>query len=317
MIIGQQHKYNDLSHIHRNHNLFDYIFFLRPMLHPPVWTIVILGYYRSPVKPESPMPLIGLLLLSSLAAGWGYVVNQIADIESDRINHKLFFLPENFISVKSACIIAAILAIGTIAGAFCYDVLIGILFTIGIGLGYFYSGKPFLGKNRPVTSTLLNGVAHGMMPFIAGFVGAGGRFGHAAIYSLPYFFSVVAVFIGTTLPDIEGDSATDKRTPGVVLGIRYSAVVMTLSLMMALLSGLVFLDFLFLIAANISLAFYLAAVINPRVRKTVIAVKVSTLLLSIVACWRFWPYAILLVSLFIFTRIYYHYRFGMVYPELT
>jgi 1,4-dihydroxy-2-naphthoate octaprenyltransferase len=155
------------------------------------------------------------------------------------------------------------------------------------------------------------------MPFIAGYVGAGGRFEQAAIYSLPYFFAVVAVFIGTTLPDIEGDREVGKRTPGVALGIRYSAVVMTLSLMVALLSGLAFLDVLFLIAANICLPFYLAAVIKPSVRKAVIAVKISILLLSIVACWRFWPYAILLVGLFIFTRIYYHYRFGMVYPQLT
>ena len=315
--MGQKPELNVFPGINRTHNLFDFIFFLRPMLHPPVWTIVILGFYRSPVKPESLWAVIWLLVLSSTAAGWAYVVNQIADIESDRLNHKLFFLPENLISTKSAYVIAAILAIVTIAGGFLYSQLIGVLFSFGILLGYIYSGKPLIGKNRPIMSALLNGVAHGMMPFIAGFVGAGGRFGHAAIYSLPYFFAVVAAFIGTTLPDIEGDLKIGKRTPGVVLGIQYSTIVMTLSLMFALLLGLIFWDAPFLIAANLSLPFYLAAVIRPSVRKAVIAIKISILLLSIAACWQFWPYTILLAGLFAVTRIYYRYRFGMVYPKLT
>ena len=305
------------SDYHRKRNILDFIFFLRPMLHPPVWTVVILGYSRSPVRNDSPYMLIWLLLLSSAAAGWAYIANQITDIESDRVNQKLFFLPNDLISMRSAYILATILGLATIIGAFFLSMTLGILFTIGIGMGYIYSGKPFFGKDRPFISALLNGAAHGLMPFLAGYVGAGGGFVQGLIRALPYLFAVVAVFVGTTIPDIDGDMRIGKRTPGVALGLQYSTVVMTLSLMTALLLSLILWDIPLIIAANLSLPFYLAATIRPTIRKSLVAIKISILLLSITACVRFWPYSILLLILFGGTHLYYRLRFDMAYPRLT
>jgi 4-hydroxybenzoate polyprenyltransferase len=301
----------------RSRNILDYIFFLRPILHPPVWTILILGYFRSPVRRDSMIDLPWLLLLSSGAAGWAYIVNQIADIESDRTNRKLFFLPLSLITKKAAIRLAIIIGGATVIGGFLLNTIIGFLFAIGIVLGYFYSGWPFNGQNNPVAGTLLNGIAHGGLVFVAGYVGAGGPLVRATVLSMPYFFSVIAVFIGTTLPDIQGDKEIGKNTPGVAMGIKSSAIAMTLSLMAAILSALFFWDPLFLIAANLSLPFYLIAAIRPDVSKSILAIKISILLLSIAACLCVWPYAVLLAFLFVITRIYYRARLGIAYPRLT
>ena len=297
--------------------ILDYIFFLRPMLHPPVWTIVILGYYRSPSRPESISVLILLLAISSAAAGWAYVVNQITDVESDRINNKLYFLPRGLVSLKASYIMAFILFSLTLIGGFLMSRTIALLFGLGLILGYAYSAGPLMGKNRPVTGAFINGMAHGILPFMAGQIAAGGDWKSALALSVPYFFAVVAVFIGTTIPDISGDSRIGKITPAVVMGTGPATVAMTFSVIISIVLGLLAGDTPLAIAAILSLPFYIVAVIRPSDRAAVIAVKISVLFLSLAACWRFWPYAVTLIVLLVSTRAYYRRRFGLSYPSIA
>lgn len=297
-------------------NPLDWVFVLRPVLHPPVWTILILGYYQSPVRPIDEFRLLWLLLLSSGLAGWAYIVNQISDIESDRRNKKLFFLPAGLISLRAASIFAGFLALIALLGAFYYGRTIGLISLVLIVLGYLYSGSPFKGKNHPVWGTMLNGFGHGSLVFMLGFTGAGGLFGDAFPLSIPYLFAVIAVFIGTTLPDSRGDVLSGKRTPGVVLGARFSTAVMALSLMISLLLSLVFRDIPMLIVCNLSIPFYLYAAIKPNVKNAVFAARLSVLMLSLAACFIFPWYLVILAFLFVTARLYHKKRFGIDYPSL-
>jgi 4-hydroxybenzoate polyprenyltransferase len=298
-------------------NIFDWIFFLRPILHPPVWTIAILGYFRSPVKPESPYQLIWIMLASSGMAAWAYVINQIADVESDRRNNKLFFLPLGLISIKAAHIYAGLILAATVAGSFLVSTRAGIIGVAGVAFGYLYSGRPFRGEKDPVAGALLNGIGYGSLIFIFAFTGAGGLIGDAILLSVPYLFAVIAVFMGTTLPDVEGDARSGKRTPAVVLGIRFTTVVMTLSLIVSLFLSLMVRDLPLLLACNLSLPFYLYAALKPKVKNSVFAARFSVLLLSLAACYAFFWYALILLFLFVTARIYYRGRFGIVYPALS
>jgi 4-hydroxybenzoate polyprenyltransferase len=300
-----------------DHNLFDYLFFLRPILHPPVWTIVILGYYRAPgIVVEKPI-LFWLLLISSGAAGWAYIINQIADIESDRINGKLHFLPDNLIPVKMAFIIAGVIFVFTIVGSFAISPALGFLFSLGLILGYLYSGKPFYGKNHPLISTILNGLAHGMLLFIAGYFSASGKFWQGLLFSIPYFFAVTAVFVGTTLPDIPGDKKDGKITPGVLLGVRYSLWLMVTLVILTIVFSSILADWVMLGTAAICIPFYLYSAFTSNLPISIFSIKFSILLLSFAACWFFWPYALILLGLIVVTRIYYRYRFKIAYPSLT
>ena len=295
----------------------DYIFFLRPVLHPPVWTIVILGYFASPAHRENTSSLLYLLFFSSAAAGWAYVINQISDIESDKLNNKLYFLPLNLISINAAYIMAAFTAIVTLISYLLLGRVIGSLLLAGLILGYLYSGKPFYWKNHPFFGTLTNSLAHGAMPFIAGYICAGGLSSVAVIHSIPYIFAVIAVYIGTTIPDIDGDKKSGKISPGVALGSRYSAAAMLLSLMAAISSGILLRDLPFLVASNLAIPFYIYAIIRPSSKSAILSVKSSVLFLSLAACIRFWPYAIILFILFICTKFYYKLRFKIDYPSFT
>jgi 4-hydroxybenzoate polyprenyltransferase len=299
----------------KSKSLFDYLFFLRPILHPPVWTIAILGFFRISTATAN-ISLIYLLLFSSSAASWAYIVNQITDIESDRLNNKLHFLPQGIISIKAAYTMAGLAFTITLLGAFFMGRLIGILFTVGLALGYIYSGKPFYGKNRPIISVLCNGIAHGILPFLAGYIGAGGMLQAGFVNSIPYFFAVAAVFIGTTIPDIGGDRRIGKITPGVAFGVRASIIIMTLCLTVSLILAIILTDKFLIVVAAFSMPFYIAAIINQSERRVLMAIKISILLLSIAACIKFWPYALILAGLFAITRLYYRKRFGLAYPSL-
>jgi 4-hydroxybenzoate polyprenyltransferase len=286
------------------------------MLHPPVWTIVILGYHYAPPETVSNTGLIFLLLIASAAAAWAYIVNQISDIDSDRINNKLYFLPRGIISLRCAYVMAAVTFCLTLTGGFLYSGIMGFLFAVGLIFGYIYSGKPFYAKNHPLGSVLANGIAHGPLLFLAGYVGAGGILSSGIVPSIPYFFAVAAVFIGTTIPDIAGDFKSGKITPAVALGMQKATMYMTLSLLITLLFSLITRDWPLVIVAGLSLPFYIAAVIKSNEPWTIVSIKISILLLSLAACYEFRPYAVILVILYLTTRLYYRRRFDLVYPGL-
>jgi 4-hydroxybenzoate polyprenyltransferase len=80
--------------IQGRHTPLDYFFFLRPVLLPPVWTIALLGtipLHESRLLSASAWSIF-FLHLTALFGGV-YTLNQIYDIESDRLNRKRYFLP--------------------------------------------------------------------------------------------------------------------------------------------------------------------------------------------------------------------------------
>ena len=105
-----------------NHSLlrwFDYLAVVRPMLLLPVWTQVILGYYHAVLQrvPLStviliwrpPAQLVETLVLYSLLAAGCYIVNQIADRETDAVNQKLYLVTDGLVKISIITVEAALL----------------------------------------------------------------------------------------------------------------------------------------------------------------------------------------------------------------
>jgi 1,4-dihydroxy-2-naphthoate octaprenyltransferase len=136
------------------------------------------------------------------------------------------------------------------------------------------------------------------------------------LFSLPYVLAVGAVYINTTLPDIEGDKTVGKITFGVRYGILKSALISTLLVILSIVFALVFLDLPFLFSAILSLPFYLFALVTKEARKSVLATKSSILFLSLAAGYFYPWYFIILILGFLGTRLYYRKRFNLEYPAL-
>jgi 4-hydroxybenzoate polyprenyltransferase len=295
----------------------DYLFFIRPVLMPPVWTIVLLGHRRSAVlSGESHLPGLAVLLVTFLV-GAVYVLNQVCDVESDRLNNKLLFLSQGLISKRNALVEMVALDLAAIIPAFLVSLRLGLLFVLGALFGLVYSVRPFMLKNRPIAGLVTNALAHGSLVFLIGWSMNGSLSVESVVLSLPYLLAVAAVYLNTTVPDVEGDRAVGKITFAVKWGGEKTTVLSFVLVISAVAFSLITGDTPFLVAAALSAPLFLFAGINRTERSVVLSTKASILFLS-VAAGIFYPwYFLILILGFVATRLYYHARFDMKYPALS
>ncbi len=294
--------------------ILDHIFALRPMLQIPVWTIMILGYYGFS-ESASIVLLLALVIGTGLASGV-FLINQIYDIESDRINQKIHFLPKGLVKISTAWMMAISLYLMSLILAFCLSVKVGFLAIVIALLGIFYSAPPIALKNRAYAAAFINAFGHGSLIFVLGYCAAGGGMLQGFYMSLPYFFAVGAVYIGTTLPDIEGDKKTGKITFGVIYGEKKSNIIMLLCYIISLIAGLIVRDVPFLVASLVVSPFYIWLALTGKIKTTILAVKLSIVSLSFVAAYFYPVYIVFLVVLILIMRAYYRRRFCFTYPSL-
>jgi len=282
----------------------------------PVWTILLLGHHQGSRYGFSDRSLFWLFIFSTIFIGGVYLLNQIYDLETDRKNKKLFFLAEGHISQKTAWIYTAFLYVLSVLPSYFLSLSIGMIFTLGLIFSFFYSAPPFCLKNKTYGGFLANAISHGSLVFLAGFCIRSNFSLRAVLFSLPYALAVGAVYINTTLPDIEGDKTVGKITFGVRYGILKSTLISTLLIILSIVFALIFLDLPFLFSAVLSLPFYIFALVTKEVGKSILATKSSVLFLSLAAGYFYPWYFIILILGFLGTRLYYKKRFNLEYPGL-
>ncbi len=294
----------------------DYLFLTRPVLMPPVWTILLLGYHRASPFSTYDYSLALVFLLMSFSTGAVYILNQIHDIESDRINKKLFFLAEGYISLKNAWVEIVILILTGIIGAFMVSFQLGILFIIGFLFGFLYSTPPFSLKNRHIWGLLANASGHGSLTFLIGWCITANLSLKAFLFSLPYFFAVAAVYLDTTLPDIQGDIKVKKITLGVKLGIPQATWLSVVFILSSLFLALIVKDRAFTVAGVLCFPFFLSAALTKKTKQVILSNKMAVLFLTLAAAFFYPWYFIILFFGFLGTRVYYRTRFNMTYPTI-
>jgi len=292
----------------------DYFFLIRPVLMPPVWTILLLGHRRSfLLYGESNLPGL-ILLLVTFSVGAIYILNQIFDIESDRLNQKLFFLAGGYISRKSALFETIFLFLVGMVPAFLISLQLGILFILGILFGLLYSVPPFSMKNRPVGGLISNALAHGNLTFLAGWSMNHPLSIKALFFSLPYMLAVGAIYLNTTIPDIEGDRKAGKITPAVRWGKKKVTFCSSLLVGVAIALSFLVRDLPLFVVSLLVFPLFLYSAFTRKDRHVIGATKLSILFLSI-AAGIFYPwYFALLILGFVGTRLYYKARFNLDYP---
>lgn len=307
--------------------LWDYVFFARPVLLPPVWTVAILGANAAPFYTLGMAPWRTLLLLFHLGTLFGavYTLNQIFDVESDRLNRKLHFLPEGLIAVSrawrftilldafavAAAIGLAVTARGSMPGIWLFGLTLAI-----VALGILYSAPPWPWKNSAVLGLLANCVAHGGIVYWLGVSFSGEPVFAHTTPAIAYSLAVAGVYLATTVADIQGDRETDKRTFAVICG---PAITMALATLLIAGAGGIAIwskEYLLGISAALSFPFFLGALISRNPARAPLAAKAAVGILTLVAIWV-WPwYLLLLIAGFAGTRRFFRWRFGIAYPTL-
>ena len=304
----------------------DYFFVLRPMLFYPGWSTLLAGYlivfknrlYLTPSEWQSiDFDLLILLFVSfALAMGGSFLLNQLADIETDLKNKKLFIISEGHISKRAAIAEVVILLFVSIWLAYKAGLvfLITILLFIAI-TSYFYNFKPFKFKDRPWWSLWAN-MAMGFLAFCLGWLAAFQSFSWQLFAdALPYLFFNTALYFYTTLPDIEGDRLANKKTLAVQFGLKALIYLAFGFYLVALVSAFILKDRLALIILVPSLPFFLWTLVRPQVSATIRATKFGILFFAIAVCLKIPFYFILMLAGFYFTRWYFKARFQFDYPN--
>lgn len=302
--------------IRGRHTPLDYLFFLRPVLLPPVWTIALLGTVRQEMPLEQPLWswLVFFLHLSALFGGV-YTLNQICDVESDRLNRKLHFLPEGLISLPAAwrfTIALNALAL-TLAAIFGWRYLLLTVFVVVLGILYSAGKSPW--KNHAWLGLAANVLGHGPAVFLFGFLLTECPLVVAWQAVPAYAFAVGAVYLATTVPDIDGDKRTGKTTAAVRWGIRRTLAVSCVLVTAAIALSYWGDDRYLMWAALAALPLFAYAMARPQ--SASLAAKSAIVALSVAAVIAYPLYAILLLAGFVGTRLFFHWRFGTTYPTFV
>lgn len=304
-------------------NPFDYFFILRPLILIPSWNFLLIGSYLTHKTPGVKNDVLLGLIIYTFIMGGIYILNQIMDIETDRINKKLFLLSGGYIPIKWAYFEMILLWILAIVFSLKFGSIFLIFIFISLVLGIFYSVPPIKLKGKPILDTIANGVGYGMINFCVGWLLLRGFEWSMFIKFLPYFLSISGVFINTTIVDFEGDKRTHEVTTAVFLGKKASHVISTILMIGAVIVAFTLRDLICLIPAAIALPLFIYTAVYSLIKNkiqrkvTVASFRLPGLIFTMITCFLYPPYLLILVIILIGMRIYYKNRFGMVYPTLA
>lgn len=298
--------------------IVDHLFLFRIPLLAPVWTVFLYGALlgRGSEASLTPDHLVPALVAFSFLVGGIYILNQIFDIESDRLNNKLFLLPQGIVKLPTAWVVAVLSLMAPLVVAFFFDAPLGLVFALSTLVGFFYNCRPLELKNRPYGGLLANMLGHGFLAFAAGWLSTAQIDLLMVIPGIAVSLANGAVYLISTILDADGDGRTGKQTFAVRRGERITGITA-----MALVTACLVLSFwivphrIILVAtAALSLPFYVALIFKPGrpalFRAMKIPVFVFTLCLVFLAPW----YGVLIALTFLGSRLYYQKRFGKRYP---
>ena len=319
--------------------IFDCFFLLRIPLLVPVWTVLILGWIagsssalvggwivKDDIHFEQERMLWIALVSFSLIVASIYVVNQIADIESDRINHKLFILPRGLLSIKTAWICATLCALLGLGGSILFlDNVMTLLFIASLILGILYNLPPVRLKNRAWGGVIANFLGHGILTFLVGWYAANINrdlhlvaFNRGLIASLTAGFANAAVFLTTTIPDAAGDKSTEKRTFCVAYGERSTAVAAAVSCAFALIFSFTLEHnaWVMIIPSALSLTLFIYFVVSTKQELAFKTFRWPVIMLSTFVVLFIPLYGGIIIITLLVSRLYYKIRFNFDYPSL-
>jgi len=314
----------------------DFLFVLRPLIMVPAWSFYALGVHMAPVRERTELFSVivqpGFWCLTALLAS-AYVANQIFDQASDRLNGKGLFLTHGvfrtrtMIAISLACFLGASWLFQRVDSAQEIPLIASML------LAFTYSLPPLRLCARPGLDLIANAIGYGGLAFAAGAGGVGSYPLAAFLDAYPWMLLVGAVFLHTTILDVDGDAAAGKRTTTVKIGVMRSAQIATAlaaiaaaatawryfgkdgSVVAAVVAAL---SLVFVVLGHVRLAdaekLESVARSAARVRASSLVVQSITALIALWACLRDPMLIALFVPLMVAARFYYRARFSIRYP---
>ncbi len=266
-----------------------------------------------------------LFVAFTCVVGYIYILNQIADIDGDRKNGKLFILPGGHLPIWFAWLIAAVSGVtGLVISSLFLDIVATVLLSIGIILGYLYSFSPWPLKDRPWGGLWGNWLGHGVVTYLIGWYGANygcsiETLGEGVLSSLAAGFANGAVFLTSTIPDADGDREVGKNTFSVVYGNKKTALLAAIFVTISFLTIPLITtnQWVMAIPAFLSLLLFWRFVAKGDSSDSFKTFRWPVLILSATVTFFIPVYALLVFGVVAISHIYYKKRFNLNYPSFT
>ena len=210
----------------------EWVRFSRPFtLLPPLVGYITAGYIAYHARPPVGVPLqtvcvkvlIGALAAACLNAA-SNALNQIYDLDIDRINKPDRPIPSGRLSMREAWIFTVTFYVLTLILAYCVNLEFFGIVVITAFLTYAYSGPPFRTKRNGILANLTIAIPRGCLLKVAGW---------SAVATIldwePWWigsiFGLYVLGAATTkdYSDMEGDRAHGCKTLPIVYGVEKSA----------------------------------------------------------------------------------------------
>ncbi len=301
--------------------VLDFIFILRPTVVVGMWVFFFAGAALAARASGASLSLFfpsGDVLLGfgamTAVLGGGCLLNQISDVETDRVNEKLFFLPRGIISMRAAWVELAVAWVLAAALAAPLSPGFRVVLAASLLLNVTYSAPPVRAKSHCPWDMVWNGLGFGFVSAAAGWASVALLTPVIIPLGLTYTLAVAGVTASTTVLDVEGDRAEGLKTTAAVLGASCASALTLVLVAAAGFMGAVLRDPLGFFGPVLSLPLLIRAHVTGDRAHRIAANQFAVGAFVIVASIRA-PYLLLLLALVYFgSRSYYRARFGLSYP---
>ncbi|MBN2354976.1 UbiA family prenyltransferase [candidate division KSB1 bacterium] len=308
----------------------DFFFVLRPTLFFPVWTVSLAGVWAQlrfasgETEPYARLSAgswditiwVSLFLFTHIMAA-SFLLNQIADIESDRVNNKLYLIASGAITIRQAYLETAVLVILPLLALTWMRWQLSVVAALAFMVtGWGYSCRPLMLENKPWGGLLTN-IIGALTIFCYGWMTIGRPEFQMVYRAFPYLLGILAVYFLTTIPDIRGDAAANKITIAVHCGAQRVITLALVTDVLAIMVAALMRDWVVLVPTLLVLPFFIQTFHRKTTDAALRTNKFAALFLSLMMCVRFPAYLIIIGVLFLFCKWYYAARFNIKYPSFS
>ena len=324
-------KFFKLNPIHKRIvKYLDIIFLLRPTLFFAIWVMISIGMYCLEIQVNiDPVWLINfswntflVFIGVTMTCSSTFILNQIADIDGDKINKKLFLVGKYF-SINTSLMISNILGILGIFISLLIDWKICIMnILIYYIWGILYNKKPYNFKKKPLLGWLAN-IAAGILLFIIGFLISLEHYSASNVkYNLyiiiksmiPYLLCFASVSLLTNIPDINGDLKSGYKTFPIKYGKMTTIWISVLLVFLAFTISLNNKDPLASTSIVVSIPFFIFMAFRTYPKDIIRSIRYPIFIINffilIIFPLLFFP----LMIIFWISKYYYWHRFNLHYP---
>ena len=300
--------------------LADAFFLTRPTLVLVAWVFLLVGAHPlfAPGCAGPMRDLLLLLLQYTCILGSAFIINQLHDLEGDRINGKCEILSRGYLSEGFALTLAWVLfALGVLLALILgvANVLLTLAFYLLTAIAY--NKPPLATKDHPLFGPLTLVLGSLVLVIQGAALGGWGFFWFGLLGVLPITVAGLSVSLLTTIPDIEGDRAVGKQTFALSYGIDRTWFTSLGLMLLAAVLAIVTHDWLiFWPAAASSLVIAYGMLSAPGGERAGFAARWSILLMALTLVPTFPFFGVVMLVFFVGARVYHKRRLDRCYPNL-